>query len=99
MGILTANQMLFFFLGVLATLFIFALVYLRRTYPFRWHSTILAVLGIMLALFSIAWSISSLLENESRASGMGLLVFGVTSLICLGLARQLVVKELKLQKQ
>ncbi len=94
MGILSANQMLFFFLGVLATLFTFALIYLRRTYPFRWHSTVFAVLGIVLALFSIAWSISSLLENEARASGMGLLIFGVTSLICFGFSRQLVVREL-----
>lgn len=95
MGIFNANQLLFFFLGVLATLFVFALVYLRANYPFRWHSTLCAVLGIVLTLFTIAWAISSLLENEARASGMGLLIFGVSSLVCLGLSRQLVLWEIK----
>lgn len=98
MGIFTANEMLFFFLGVLGTSLTFTLIYLRKTFPFRWHSTALAASGIMLALFTIAWSVSSLLENEARASGMGLLIFGVTTLICFGLARQLVAKEVKLLK-
>lgn len=93
MGIFSANQILFFFIGVLATLFTFALIHLRKKYPFRWHSTLLAGMGIALALFSVAWAISSLLENEARASGMGLLIFGVSSLVCLGLSRQLVLKE------
>ena len=98
MGIFTANEILFFFLGVLGTSSTFLLVYLRKTFPLKWHSTTLAAFGIMLALFTIAWSVSSLLENEARASGMGLLIFGVTTLICFGLARQLVAKEMKLLK-
>ena len=98
MGIFTANEILFFFLGVLGTSLTSTLIYLRKTFPLRWHSTTLAALGIMLALFTIAWSVSSLLENEARASGMGLLIFGVTTLICFGLARQLVAKEMKLLK-
>lgn len=98
MGIFTANEILFFCLGVLGTSLIVTLNYLRKTLPFRWHSTALAVSGILIALFTIAWSVSSLLENEARASGMGLLIFGVTTFICFGLARQLVAKEMKLLK-
>ena len=98
MGIFTANEILFFCLGVLGTSLIVTLNYLRKTFPLRWHSTKLAALGIKLALFTIAWSVSSILENEARASGMGLLIFGVTTFICFGLARQLVAKEMKLLK-
>ena len=96
MGIFTANEILFFCLGVLGTSLTTILIYLRKTLPFRWHSTALAASGILLALFTIAWAVSSILENEARASGMGLLIFGVTVLICFGLARHLVVKEMKL---
>ena len=98
MGIFTANEILFFCLGVLGTSLTITLIYLRKTLAFRWHSTTLAASGILLSLFTIAWAVSSLLENEARASGMGLLIFGVTVLICFGLARQLVVKEMKLIK-
>ena len=98
MGIFTANEILFFCLGVLGTSLTVTLIYLRKTLPFRWHSTVFAASGILIALFTIAWSVSSLLENEARASGMGLLIFGVTTLICFGLARQLVAKEMKLLK-
>lgn len=98
MGIFTANQILFFCLGVLSTSLAVTLTYFRKTLPFRWHSTALAASGILLALFTLAWTVGSLLENEARASGMGLLIFGVTTLICFGLARQLVAKEMKLLK-
>lgn len=98
MGIFTANEILFFCLGVLGASLTATLIYLRKTLPFRWHSTTLVISGIMLALFTIAWAVSSLLENEARASGMGLLIFGVTTLVCFGLARQLVAKEIKLLK-
>jgi len=98
MGIFTANEILFFCLGILGTSLTVSLIYLRKTLPFRWHSTALAASGILLALFTIAWSVSSILENEARASGMGLLIFGVTTLVCFGLARQLVAKEMKLLK-
>ena len=95
MGIFTANEILFFWLGVLGTSLTVTLIYLRKMQPFRWHSTALAASGILLGLFTIAWAVSSLLENEARASGMGLLIFGVMTLICFGLARQLVAKEMK----
>lgn len=75
MGIFTANEILFFFLGALGTSLTFMLFYLRKALPFRWHATTLAACGIMLALFTISWSVSSLLENEARASGMGLLIY------------------------
>ena len=98
MGIFTANEILFFCLGILGTSLTVSLISLRKTLPLRWHSTALAASGILLALFTIAWSVSSILENEARASGMGLLIFGVTTLVCFGLARQLVAKEMKLLK-
>jgi hypothetical protein len=96
MGIFSGIEILFFILGAMTVLFINGIVFLRKRYPLRWYSTMLAGLGAFLILFTVAWSVSSILEGETRSAGMGILVFGVQALICFGLTRQLVVKEMKL---
>lgn len=96
MGIFEGIEILFFILGAMTVLSINGIVFLRKRYPFRWYSTMVAGLGAFLILFTVAWSVSSILEGETRSAGMGILVFGVQALICFGLTRQLVVKEMKL---
>jgi hypothetical protein len=95
MGILTGTETLFFLLGGMTVILIGGLVYLVKKYPFRWYATLLAVIGILIFLFGIAWCVSSILEGEPRAAGMGLLIFGLLSLLCLGFTRRFVVKNLK----
>ncbi|MFW6042647.1 MAG: dehalogenase [Chloroflexota bacterium] len=89
----TVTEILFFLLGVLSTLVVIGLVVLARRYTLRWYSIGLAALGGLLAIFAIAWVTSSLMEGETRAAYVGLIVFGTPVLILLGLTRQLVARD------
>lgn len=96
MGIFSGIEVLFFILGAMTVLFVQAIIYLRKRYPFQWYSTTLAAIGAFLILFTVAWSVSSVLEGETRSAGIGILMFGVMAFICFGVTRQLVVKDMKL---
>jgi hypothetical protein len=88
MGIFTGSEMLFFFLGSLTTLLVGGLLYLQRIYDVRWFGNILAGTGIFLLVFTIAWSVSSVLEGEPQAANMGLLIFGMPALLLMALSRR-----------
>ena len=96
MGIFSGIEILFFILGAMTVLFINGIIYLRNRYPFKWYSTLLATIGAFLIVFTTAWSVSSVLEGETRSAGIGILMFGAMAFICFGITRQLVVKEMKL---
>lgn len=49
---------------------------------------------IFLALFSLAWAISSIEEGESQAAGMGLLLIGGSALVVFALTRKQVLKDM-----
>ncbi|MDX1284381.1 MAG: hypothetical protein R3182_05200, partial [Draconibacterium sp.] len=76
---------LFFILGILATLFIFGIVKLNQSYKIGWAAWLLGCLGIFLLLFAIAWSVSSVIEAEPRAASMGMVFFGIPSVILIAL--------------
>ena len=95
MGIFTGIEILFFWLGAISALMIMGLVYLRKTYILKWHSMSLSILGIILTVFTIAWSVSSILEGEPQAANMGMLFFGLPVLIIFGITRRLVIKDTK----
>ena len=92
MGIFTGIEMLFFVLGVLATLLGFGLAWLNKKYKFQWHTWVLSITGSFLIIFTIAWSVSSVLEGEIQAANMGLLVFGLPVLVIFGITRRLIKK-------
>jgi len=46
----------------------------------------------------VAWSVSSMLEGEPRAASMGMVVFGIPSLILIVLGRRLALKPSKKSK-
>jgi hypothetical protein len=94
MGVFSGIEILFFLLGALTILSINALLYYKKRYTFKWYSTALACCGIFLGLFTIAWAVSSIIEGEPRSAGMGLLIFGVSTLICFAVTRQLALKDL-----
>lgn len=96
MGIFNGIEILFFILGVMTVLFIKGIVFIVKRYPFRWYASLVAGLGAFLVIFSVAWAVSSIIEGETRSAGIGILVFGVQALICFGLTRQMVVREMKL---
>ena len=92
MGIFSGIEILFYFLGVITTLLFLALIRLANKYYLQWYSWILAVSGISLSVFTIAWSVSSTLEGEPQSASMGLLLFGFPVLCIFGIFRRLVKK-------
>jgi len=91
--IFSGIEVLFFLLGVLSTLAVIGMISLNKKYNFDWKAWTTAILGSFLVIFSIAWSVSSVLEGEPRAASMGLVVFGLLGLIILALARRLIVSK------
>jgi len=91
--IFTGIEILFFTLGVITTLGIAAVVFYNRKFKFTAGAWASIGIGLFLFIFSIAWSASSILEGEPRASSMGMLVFGIPSIILLILGRRLVLKN------
>lgn len=91
--IFTGIEILFFVLGVITTLGIASVVYYNKKFRFNIGAWASIVTGLFLLIFSIAWSISSILEGEPRASSMGIIVFGIPSIILLVLGRKLALKK------
>lgn len=91
--IFTGIEILFFTLGVITTLGIATVVYYNSKFKFNAGAWASIGIGLFLFIFSIAWSISSILEGEPRASSMGMLVFGIPSIILLILGRRLALKK------
>lgn len=86
MGVFSGIELLFFFLGVLTTLGIFGMVYLKRERHAGRQSLILSGVALFLFLFAVAWSVSSILEHEHQAANMGLLFFGLPAILLMGMA-------------
>lgn len=72
-------------IGMLAIASVWGIVYAIKDggAKFTVVSWILLILAVLLILFAIMWSVSSIAEGEPRAGGMGLLIFGGLGLILL----------------
>ena len=88
MGFFTGTEMLFYTLGIITLLLVVGLIELNKKYHFQWYTWILSITGALLTIFSIAWSVSSLLEGETQAANIGLLVFGAPVLIIFGITKR-----------
>jgi hypothetical protein len=73
-------------LGLLTTGSGIFLWHFSKRYQFNWLSWSGLTLGIALILFSVAWSVGSVLEGVPRAASMGLLLFGLSGSALLTLA-------------
>ena len=73
-------------LGLLTTGSTIFLWHFSKRYRLNWLSWSGLTLGIALILFSIAWSVGSVLEGVPRAASMGLLLFGLSGIALLTLA-------------
>ncbi|TLX77636.1 hypothetical protein E9993_03055 [Labilibacter sediminis] len=91
--IFTGIEILFFVLGVITTLGIATTVYYHRKFKFNAGAWASIGIGLFLFVFTIAWSVSSVLEGEPRASSMGMIIFGIPSIILLVLGRKLALKN------
>ena len=86
-------EVLFFVLGVLSTLGVFALIKLNRKYAFPWHTWACTGTSLFLCIFTIAWSVSSIFEGEIQAAGLGIIFFGIPSLILGFLSRRMILQK------
>ncbi len=85
--------LLFFLLGMSTMGLVMLLFKMKHKYTFRLPARILISLGLMLLIFSVAWSVSSLIEFENQAAGIGLLFFGGSALLCFSAAVRFISKK------
>ena len=83
--------LMWFFLGSLFALALWGLFSWngRRAKKFTPLSWVVLLATLFQALFTIAWTVSSMIEGEPRAAGMGLLFFGFFTLALMALSRRL----------
>jgi len=81
-------SVMWFILGALVVLFVMVLSkwITKNQVTLSWLSWFGMILGCLLFFFSLAWCITSVVEGEHQAAIMGLVFFGVPSLIILGLS-------------
>ena len=78
-------SVMWFVLGALAVLFVSLLSkwITKDQVSLSWLSWLGIILGSLLFFFSLAWCVTSVVEGEHQAAVMGLVVFGVPSLMIL----------------
>ena len=95
MWIFTVTEIMFFVTGFLSALSVWGLWQLKTTFRFSWPGLVGGGLTAFTALFTVLWCFSAVAEGEVRAAAMGLLVFGGTCLVLVGVTRQLVLRTAK----
>lgn len=91
--VFTGTEILFYLLGVLSCLFVVGLYKYHKQINFNALSWSLLGLGGFLFIFCLAWSVSSVLEGVPRAASMGLVVFGIPSILLLLFGRKVALKK------
>lgn len=93
LSIFSGIEVLFFILGLLTSFSAIGLAYLHKQLKFKTGTWATLIMGLVLLIFCIAWSCSSVLEGEPRAASMGLVIFGIPGIILLALGRRMVLKK------
>ena len=86
-------EIMFFLLGVCATLGIWGMVFFNKNRVIKWHTWLVACFTIFMFLFTVAWSWSSVLEGEPQAASLGLVFFGIPTVILAFVTRTLIIKS------
>lgn len=84
---------MFYLLGIFTALGAYIMMIYSHKYVLKWSSWLLGILAIFLSLFTIAWSWSSILEKEPQAAGIGLIMFGIPSVILIFVTRRFILKS------
>ncbi len=85
-------ETMFYLLGIFTAVGAFIMIYYAKRYILKWYSWLIGIFAIFMTLFTIAWSWSSILEEEPQAAGMGLLTFGIPALIFMFFTRRMILK-------
>ena len=80
-----------FFLGALSCAIVYGLYELSRKQRLNWLDWTGLILGAVLILFAIAWSVGAVLEGVPRAGSMGMLLFGLPGIIITTLSLRFIV--------
>ena len=70
-----------YILGLLTTGSAIFIWNLSRKYDLNWKAWLGLALGVILALFAIAWGVGAVLEGVPRAGSMGILFFGLPGIV------------------
>ena len=94
-------SLIFFCLGAVVVFIIWGITgwIKRNQIKFAWPSWLGLLLTAFLALFTVAWFISCILERETQAAGLGLLIFGGLAFISFGLIRKKIIHDIKRQSK
>lgn len=84
---------MFYLLGIFTSLGIYIMFINSKKHILKWSSWLMGIITIILSLFTIAWSWSSILEKEPQAAGIGLILFGIPSLIMVFVTRRVILKS------
>ncbi|WCE30559.1 hypothetical protein [Vibrio sp. SCSIO 43137] len=93
--IFTGIEILFFSLGILVTLSVQAVIYLRVIKQVKFIHLAIIFAGLLTMIFAFAWSVSSILELEPQSASVGMLVIGMPGLIMAVLGGRLAYPEIR----
>ena len=74
-------EFLFFILGGVTTAGTIGLVFLHIRKSLNWKGWLSGILELIVTIFTIAWTVSSILEGEPQAASMGLIFFGIPAIL------------------
>jgi apolipoprotein N-acyltransferase len=69
----------------------------RNQIKLSWLSWLGVILTSFLAFFSVVWFLSCIIERETQAAGLGLLIFGALAFIAFGITRKKIIRDTKSQ--
>lgn len=93
MGVFSGIEMLFFGLGALSVLLVMGMIRLKRIFTLGRQAMALSAVGALLVIFTLGWSVSSVLEGEPQAAVMGLLCFGLPLMVLMGIIRRMIQRD------
>jgi hypothetical protein len=77
--------------GFIVGFSVFIASWLHSRFELDWRAWAGLVLGEVMVLFCIAWSVAAMFEGEPRAASMGLMLFGAPGVAVLALTFRLLI--------
>jgi hypothetical protein len=82
-----------YLLGALSCAIVYGLYELSQQQRLKWLDWTALILGTVLILFAIAWSVGAVLEGVPRAGSMGMLLFGLPGIVITTLSLRFIVSR------
>lgn len=72
--------LMWFIMGCLVTIVVYSAFNLRKKGA-NWKTFLPGILGALIFIFGLAWSVSSVLEGVPQSAAMGLVFFGIPGIL------------------